>query len=116
MYQAEQNGCQENASYSRAEYDLRAAVEITLERILLKQRPQWNQQESRSHELHDKVRPGNKPDNSNYHPQNTQGGEYKQAHRGKEVVEAKPKFPRTFIMSSVRNKHQYQGGEHWHNY
>ena len=102
MNEGEQERDQQYALPPSAEDDLRATVQITLQNVLLKQGPHWNQEESPS------PRPGGELETRDKHDQRHAEDRRQQQELcgGEKVVEPEAEVVRSFIVDAMRKDHQ----------
>ena len=84
--------------------DLSATVEETLKNVLLKQRPEWDEEESPPPRLGGEIETGDKNDQRHADDRRQE----QELCGGKEVVEPEAEVVRSFIVDAMRKDHQRQ--------
>ena len=100
MNERKQEGDEENALPAFAEDHLRAAVQVTLKDVLLKQGPEWDHQESPTPT--GKIETGDNNDQRH----RDECGKQQQLRRGEEVVNAKAELVRSLSVHAMRKDYE----------
>jgi len=104
MNEGEQERDQQDTFPTLSDDDLSATVQVTLKHVLLKQRPEWDQEESPPPRRGGEIETGDKNDQRHADDRRQE----QELCGGEEVVETEAEVVRSFIVDAMRKDHQRQ--------